>query len=237
MRRFKLDRKGFTLIELLAVITILGILMLILIPSVSRIIENSRKNTFLSTAKNYANAVRDEWAADNLYCSGTGAGAPSNKLASSLNTGTFYIFIQSAPPASGANAVGQIDTTKYDIGTSSQEANTNFVQLINSGGRSSWGNNEVTGYVKVHVHPAGATSVTGDIQMAYDYYVELIDTASHGITDPSTNTKQVGDLIRSDVATTGASPTKPSQMKHSISNGSGGTTETDSGPMYHCIVS
>ena len=169
MRRFKLDRKGFTLIELLAVITILGILMLILIPSVSRIIENSRKNTFLSTAKNYANAVRDEWAADNLYCSNnvSGTGAISNKLASSLNEGDFYIFVQSE--ASGGST-HQIPTAYTGSGATAAGAFSNFQQLINSGGRSSWGNNEVYGYVRVNVHQASGTSLTGDKQMIYDYY-------------------------------------------------------------------
>ena len=41
--------KAFTLIELLAVIIILGILMLIAIPSVTTYINNSRKNTYVST--------------------------------------------------------------------------------------------------------------------------------------------------------------------------------------------
>ena len=45
------NKRGFTLIELLAVIIILGILMLIAIPSVSKYIENSRKNTFVSSIK------------------------------------------------------------------------------------------------------------------------------------------------------------------------------------------
>ena len=44
-----MKRKGFTLIELLAVIIILGILMLIAIPSVTNYINNSRKNTYVST--------------------------------------------------------------------------------------------------------------------------------------------------------------------------------------------
>ena len=46
-----MKRKGFTLIELLAVIIILGILMLIAIPSVSTYINESRKNTYVDTAK------------------------------------------------------------------------------------------------------------------------------------------------------------------------------------------
>ena len=45
------NKKGFTLIELLAVIIILGILMLIAIPSVTAYINNSRKNAYLSTIR------------------------------------------------------------------------------------------------------------------------------------------------------------------------------------------
>ena len=43
--------KGFTLIELLAVIIILGILMIIAIPSVTKYINDSRKSSYISTAK------------------------------------------------------------------------------------------------------------------------------------------------------------------------------------------
>ena len=46
-----MKNKAFTLIELLAVIIILGILMLIAIPSVTTYLENSRKNTFVDTVK------------------------------------------------------------------------------------------------------------------------------------------------------------------------------------------
>ena len=50
--------KGFTLIELLAVIVILGILMLVAIPSVTKYIEKSRKSTFITSVKNLVGAVR-----------------------------------------------------------------------------------------------------------------------------------------------------------------------------------
>ena len=49
--------KGFTLIELLAVIIILGILMLIAIPSVTAYINNSRKNTYVETMQELIKAT------------------------------------------------------------------------------------------------------------------------------------------------------------------------------------
>lgn len=51
------DKKGFTLIELLAVIIILGVLLLIAVPSISKYIENSRKNTYINSVKSLVSAV------------------------------------------------------------------------------------------------------------------------------------------------------------------------------------
>jgi len=53
----KMSKKGFTLIELLAVIVILGLLMAIAIPSVTKYIIQSRKKTLVSTIDNYIQAV------------------------------------------------------------------------------------------------------------------------------------------------------------------------------------
>ena len=50
----KKNNKAFTLIELLAVIIILGILLLIAIPSVTSYINNSRKEAYIAIAKRYA---------------------------------------------------------------------------------------------------------------------------------------------------------------------------------------
>ena len=50
---------AFTLIELLAVIIILGILLIIAIPSVTSYISNSRKETYVDTAKNIVGSARN----------------------------------------------------------------------------------------------------------------------------------------------------------------------------------
>ena len=51
------NKKGFTLIELLAVIVILGLLMAIAIPSVTKYITESRKKTVISSINNYVGSL------------------------------------------------------------------------------------------------------------------------------------------------------------------------------------
>ena len=47
------NKKGFTLIEIIAVIVILGIIMLIAVPSVTRQIISSRKSAFVTNIKSF----------------------------------------------------------------------------------------------------------------------------------------------------------------------------------------
>ncbi len=56
----KNNKKGFTLIELLAVIVILAILLAVALPKVTQYITRSRKDSLVTTAKDFASAVLHE---------------------------------------------------------------------------------------------------------------------------------------------------------------------------------
>ncbi|NLA33623.1 MAG: prepilin-type N-terminal cleavage/methylation domain-containing protein, partial [Tenericutes bacterium] len=53
-----MKQKGFTLIELLAVIVILGVILVIAIPSISAAILNARKNAYVATANELVDGLR-----------------------------------------------------------------------------------------------------------------------------------------------------------------------------------
>lgn len=54
------NKKGFTLVELLAVIVILAILLAIAIPKVTQYITKSRKDSYVTTVKDFIDAVRKD---------------------------------------------------------------------------------------------------------------------------------------------------------------------------------
>ena len=57
--------KGFTLIELLAALIIIGLISVIVIPSVSKVIKNNKTNMCNSQLQNLESAAR-LWGSDNL---------------------------------------------------------------------------------------------------------------------------------------------------------------------------
>lgn len=61
-----MKKNGFTLIELLAVILILGIIALIAIPTVTSIIEQSKKNVAMTSATNVAQAIENTVSINSL---------------------------------------------------------------------------------------------------------------------------------------------------------------------------
>ena len=151
----KLNKKGFTLIELLAIITIMGILMMVAIPAVSRTIENSRRDTFANLTKQYIESVRNAVIADELTCGG--------KSVSATTAGNYYFLIQTEKDLNPA-----LSSTSYQ----------NTIDLMESGGKSSWGNNDVIGMVawKKENSVTGATS-----GFKITYYAMLVDKGNHGL--------------------------------------------------------
>lgn len=152
----KINSKGFTLIELLAVITIMGILMMVAIPSISRTIENSRRDTFGDVAKAYVNAVRNAILADEITCNGVAASA--------TETGIYYL---------------KLDTASDE----------NTQNLMESGGKSSWANANVKGYVKW-------VKTVEDDKYKTVYSVSLRDTGKHGTKDA---TDSDSELVESEI--------------------------------------
>lgn len=152
-----LGKKGFTLIELLAVITIMGILMLVAIPAVSRTIENSRRDTYATLAKQYITTVRNAVLADELVCRSGSEWKPVG----SMPNGTYYFQINTATQ-SGENAY--ISTQTADI--------------MEKVGKSSWSNADVNGYVE-WTKAQGGTGETEKTRTTYS--IALVDTGKHGI--------------------------------------------------------
>lgn len=53
-----MKKKGFTLVELLAVIVILALILAIAVPTISSLIEESRKNSFKATGDMLVSAAK-----------------------------------------------------------------------------------------------------------------------------------------------------------------------------------
>lgn len=147
----KMNSKGFTLIELLAVITIMGILMMVAIPSVSRTIENSRRDTFANIAHEYVNAIRNGVLADNIECI-TEYDDTKYITASATPDGWYYFHIDTM-------AQGTQD-------------------LMESGGKSPFGNAEMEGYVLWH--KATKNKGLDNQTTTTTYYARLVDSGKHG---------------------------------------------------------
>ena len=192
----RINKKGFTLVELLAVIVIMGILMMVAIPSISRVIENSRKDTFVDIAKSYANAAKTLWTADTLTCEGT--------VASAVDDGDYYILINTKESARAILPV-----------------------LVDQGGKSSWGNRDVNGYVRVHVETV--TDNNGEPKRTTTFYVSLSD-GTHGLID---NGSMTSDNLKKGNVKMDLSSDDKKKVELTLDNGNLNCSKTNLGT-YAC---
>ena len=210
-----MSSKGFTLIELLAVITIMGILMLVAIPAVTRTIENSRRDTFADIANEYINAVRNAVLADNIVCYESG-----DWRVSSANPDGTYIF----PICTSENtcaAMTQKKTVKAPDGTTSEvtamtasEIQQSTSDLMESGGKSPFGSAEMRGYVRM-VKTTDTVAATGDgdatNKTKVTYTIMLIDSGKHGIDVEKKTTELKRSAVKT--ATTVKATNEPYKIK------------------------
>ena len=178
----ELDKKGFTLIELLAVIVILGVIMLIAIPSVSSIIANSRKNTYKSTAETLISGAR------NMVLS-TATGDP--------DTNGDWAEIMQISQINELAGVKGVDTyaKAYII------AVNNIKVEQGSNTRSPYGN-----LVPEQSFVVAAKNSDG----SYDYYIQLYDDASYAIqfiSEKDLSKNSVDNVVKQRTNVTGTSGT------------------------------
>ena len=170
----KMSNKGFTLIELLAVITIMGILMMVAIPAVSRTIENSRRDTFVDNVKTYINTVRNAVLADELVCFDSKSTSDTDSKVYSATEDGYYFYRICTANATGCNKQGTED-------------------LMETVAKSSWGSAELYGVVMWHKQ-----------NQKTNYSAIFADSALHGMTAVTAETQIKRGTIHTNGAKTSA---------------------------------
>lgn len=195
----KLKNAGFTLIELLAVITIMGILMMVAIPSVTRTIANSRRDTFADIVLRYVDSARNMYVGDNIKCNVKGKWVP----ASAAPQGVYYI-----PICTGGSADGTADDNCAPIAIKDTDPAEVFsvkniqdttAALLEKGGKSSFGSADMRGYIRIE-----KTSITTEDsgKVSKEVYSALfVDSGLHGFATPVTEENIDRSVVNAELGT------------------------------------
>ena len=213
-----MKNKGFTLIELLAVITIMGILMMVAIPAVSRTIENSRRDTFADIAHEYINAVRNSMLADNIECHN----GEKWVVASATATGVYYFPIctdkSQCDQVSGVLTADEIEQSTAD--------------LMETGGRSPFGNADLKGFVLLEKQVSTAEDGS-ELKTKSIYSIVLGDTGQHGLSAP----KREAEVKRSNISMSLESVTSNVPTSITTTDSTGASTTVSGTDLHPCKIS
>ena len=110
-------KKGFTLIELLAVIVILAIILVIAVPQINKVIEDSRKDSLISSVKMMASAIETQYMV-------------SLTTDSPMSTVTGYT---TACPANAAKWNTSNGTCTYNLTVDANDIPTVSVNIVGAG--------------------------------------------------------------------------------------------------------
>lgn len=134
------NRRGFTQVELLAAITIMALLLVIAIPTVSRTVENSRRDSFAMLAKDYLEAVENNVMSEDLVCNINNKWVPITVAPK----GKYFFPICTNPTTGKCYLIGG-----QGIGTymDRQEVVGSTTKLFDSLRKSPFGDRDLSGYV------------------------------------------------------------------------------------------
>lgn len=142
------NKKGFTLIELLAVIIILGVLLLVAVPGITSLINQSKRKTFISTAQlaieNIEQSSSIEYSIDGSITKCFIPLSDINLTRGSFGTNAYgYVLVDTDGKASitYSNGTYSVDGKKLDEvsdGTTKTSSNVSNAPSDSTIGKCSW---------------------------------------------------------------------------------------------------
>lgn len=114
----KINKKGFSVIQLLVVLIIIGALITVVVPAITKKINNAKKKEFISVAKNYLEGIKKNISTDDVQCFVD----DEWQYISEVPDGIYYFMIDSTKNATQ--------------------------QLVKTNGKSPWEDRDVRGYIK-----------------------------------------------------------------------------------------